>query len=183
MLLVIDEGARRNMAAGAAQRRIVRERLCEQRFAAALRFADLADQPPAGTETGIGQEIDVLDIGDDGIEDDRRRLGPGELVDDDVVDEIAQRRHAAVVAIGRKIARAAQARDPAPDRARRLSAFGLNSGPVVSKLPGRVDIFGMKNLALPAPLTWQVPQLTPACRATPPRIAGELKARLPRLTR
>jgi len=32
-------------------------------------------------------------------------------------------------------------------------AFGLNSGPVVSKFPGRVDIFGMKNLALPAPLT------------------------------
>ena len=51
----------------------------------------------------------------------------------------------------------------------------------MSKLPGRVDIFGMKNLALPAPLTWQVPQLMPACRATPPRIPGELKARLPRL--
>src|ERR1700677_1400641 len=64
----------------------------------------------------------------------------------------------------------------------KLSALGLNRGPVVSKLPGRVDIFGMKNLALPAPLTWQVPQLTPACRANPPRIPGELKARLPRLT-
>src|ERR1700755_1895541 len=64
----------------------------------------------------------------------------------------------------------------------KLSAFGLNSGPVVSKLPGRVDIFGMKHLALPAPLTWQVPQLTLACRAHPPRIPVELKARWPRLT-
>src|ERR1700754_1862124 len=64
----------------------------------------------------------------------------------------------------------------------KLFAFGLNSGPVVSKLPGRVDILGMKILALPVPLTWHVPQLTPACLATPPRIAGELKARLPRLT-
>ena len=44
MLLVIDESAGRNVAAGAAQAGIVRERLCEQRFAASLGFADLADQ-------------------------------------------------------------------------------------------------------------------------------------------
>ena len=117
MLLVIDEDAGGNMTAGAAQARIVRKRLHEQRFAATLQFADLSDQSAAGTKAGIGQEVDILDIGDDGIEGNRGRFRPGKLVDDNVVDEIAQRWHPAVVAIGRKIACAAQARDPAPDRA------------------------------------------------------------------
>src|SRR5215813_5788056 len=64
-----------------------------------------------------------------------------------------------------------------------LSALGLNSAPVVSKLPGRVDRPGTKSLGFDAPLTWQVLQLIPAWRATPPRMAGELNARLPRLIR
>ena len=112
MLPVIDEGSGRNMAGGAAQARIMRERLCEQRFAAAFGVADPADQPPGRTKTRIRQEIDVLDVGDDGVENGGRRLGSGELVDDDVADEVAQRRHPAVGAIGREIARAAQARNP-----------------------------------------------------------------------
>jgi len=46
----------------------------------------------AAADPRVGQEIDVVNVGDDAIEDRRRRLGPGELVDDDVVDEIAERR-------------------------------------------------------------------------------------------
>src|SRR5882757_3329096 len=64
-----------------------------------------------------------------------------------------------------------------------LSAFGLNSAPVVSKVPGRDDNPGTNSRAFDTPLTWQVLQLTPAFRATSPRMSGELKARSPRLTR
>src|SRR5438034_793578 len=77
MLLMIDEAAGRDMAAGAAHVGIIRERLCEQRFAATLRFADLAGQPAAGTETLVRQEVDILKVSDDGVEHDRRRLRPG----------------------------------------------------------------------------------------------------------
>jgi hypothetical protein len=66
---------------------------------------------------------------------------------------------------------------------RLLKALGLNDRPVVSKFPGRVDMPGMKSFGFDAPLTWQLPQLTAARRATPPRMAGELKARSPRLTK
>src|SRR5262249_57526073 len=63
-----------------------------------------------------------------------------------------------------------------------LSALGLNKAPVVSNVPGRVDRPGTNSFALLAPLTWQVPQLIPARRATSPRIDGELKARSPSAT-
>src|ERR1700759_3062036 len=75
--LVIAEQARRRMAPGTAQACVVRKRLGEQRLAAALGLADRANQSPTGTQAWIGQKIDVLDIGDDGIENFRRRLGPG----------------------------------------------------------------------------------------------------------
>src|ERR1700691_5034174 len=61
-----------------------------------------------------------------------------------------------------------------------LSVFGLKNVLVVSKLPGRVERPGMNSLEFDAPFTWQVPQLIRALRAAPPRIEGELKARLPR---
>jgi hypothetical protein len=48
-------------------------------------------QPAAGREVQVGQEIDVLDIGDDGVKDGWGRLGTVEFVDDDVADEIPQR--------------------------------------------------------------------------------------------
>src|SRR6201992_3193463 len=99
------------MTASTAQTWIVRERLCEQRLAAPFGLVDLPSQPAAGSQAGIGQKIDVMDVGDDGIDNDRRRFGTGELVDDDVADEIVQRRHPAVVAVGREVARTAQARD------------------------------------------------------------------------
>src|ERR1700742_3559941 len=112
MLPVIDEGSRRYMASGTAHARIMRKWLCEQRFAATFGFVNRSDEPATGTETWIGQKVDILDIGDDGVEDGWGRLGACELIDDDVANEIAQRGDTAIVAIRREIARTTQARDP-----------------------------------------------------------------------
>ena len=68
----------------------MREWLCEQRFAAPFGIVDLPGQTAGGSETGIGQKIDVMDVGDDSIDNDRRWFGTGEFVDDDVADEIMQ---------------------------------------------------------------------------------------------
>src|ERR1700691_1801510 len=65
MLLMIDECARRNVTTGTAQIRIVWKRLLEQRFAATLGFVDVPDHSAARAETGIRQEVDVLDVSND----------------------------------------------------------------------------------------------------------------------
>jgi len=106
----------------------------------------------AGTEAWIRQEIDILDIGDDGVENGGRRLGSWNSLNDDVVDEIAQRGHAAVDAIGRERARAAQARDP--DRIEH-EIVGLR----IEQRTGGVEISGARRhlrheeFGVPAPLT------------------------------
>src|ERR1700749_756369 len=89
MLPVIEKGSRRYMAAGAAHGGIMWKRLGEQRFAATFRLVNRSDQPAAGTQARIGQKVDILDIGDDSVEDGRGRLGACELIDDDVANEIA----------------------------------------------------------------------------------------------
>ncbi len=110
VLPVIDEGRRWHVATGATQPRIVRERLVEQGLAAGLGRV-VRMQPASEAETVVGEKVDVLDIGDERIEDARRRLRSRKLVDDDVAHEIAQRRHAPVIAVGPENAGAAQARD------------------------------------------------------------------------
>jgi hypothetical protein len=98
------------MATGAAHRRIVTERLVEQRLAAMRRIGGLRGQTGARGQLRIGQEGDFLDVGFQRINDLRRRLGAGEFVDDGIANEIAQRREAPVMRIGRQIFRPAQAR-------------------------------------------------------------------------
>ncbi len=138
MLQMIDKGAGRHVASATAEARIVWKRLDEQRFAAPFGQAGLRCQSPSRSKSRIGQEIDVLDVNDHGAEHCGRRLGTGELIDDDVVNEVAQRGHPAVMAVGSQITRTAQARDR--DRVeQRLFALKLNRTPVVVKLPGRVD--------------------------------------------
>ncbi len=68
VLLIVDERARRRVTAGAAEIRIMRKRLCEQRFAAALRLACGVVEPAAGAELEIGQEVDLQDVSHDGVE-------------------------------------------------------------------------------------------------------------------
>ena len=62
----------------------------------------------SGPKPAIRHEIDVFDIGDDGIEDFRGRLGAGEFVDDDITHEVGQRQRSSVVAVGCQQVRAAQ---------------------------------------------------------------------------
>ena len=59
----------------------------------------------------IRQVIDLLHIGDDGVDQLRRGLRPVELVDDHIAGEITQRGDAAVASIGGEVADAPQARD------------------------------------------------------------------------
>jgi hypothetical protein len=92
-------------------------------------------QPAAGREVQVGQEIDVLDIGDDGVKDGWGRLGTVEFVDDDVADEIPQRRNPAVVSIWRQEPRAAQARDPD-----RIAHSVVRSG--IKERTGGIEISG-----------------------------------------
>ena len=61
--------------------------------------------------------------------------GPANSLTDDVADEIAQRCHAAVVPIGREIARAAQARNP-----HRIEHVIVGLG--IEEGAGRVEIAG-----------------------------------------
>jgi hypothetical protein len=62
-------------------------------------------------ELRVGDELELVHVGDQRVEDQRRRLGAGELADDDVARELAQRCGAAVAPVGRREADAAQARD------------------------------------------------------------------------
>jgi hypothetical protein len=70
VLTMIDKGCGRRMAAGAAETRLVWERSLEQRLAAELRFVGCL-HPTGGPKMPIVEKVDVLDIGDDGIEHDR----------------------------------------------------------------------------------------------------------------
>jgi hypothetical protein len=65
----------------------VRERLVEQRLAAARRFRCLGAQAAAGVKLRIGQEGDFAHIGDQRVERLRPRLVTREFVDDDVADD------------------------------------------------------------------------------------------------
>ncbi len=111
VLPMIDEGARGYVATGAAQGGIVGKRFPEQDLAATLGLARMRGELAGRAEARVRQEIDVLDIGDDRVDNRGRRLRARELADDDVAHEIAQRSGPAVVSIGCEIACAAQARD------------------------------------------------------------------------
>src|SRR5262249_35989708 len=89
MLDMINEGARRLMATGTAQSRIVRKWLCKQRLAAALRVGCGVDEASACAELEVGQEIDLHDIGRERVEQRGRWLRPGKFVDDDIAHEVA----------------------------------------------------------------------------------------------
>ena len=67
-------------------------------------------RPAVRPKFRIGQERYVFDVGDECIKNFVRRLGAGKFVDDDVAHEIAQRREAPVMAVGREVFGAAQAR-------------------------------------------------------------------------
>lgn len=110
VLAMVDESAGWHMAGGAAHGGVARERLAEQRLAPACGDARALGEAALGPELRIGQEVDILDVSDERVENARGRLGSGELADDDVVDEVAQRCEAAVMAIGGEIACAAQTR-------------------------------------------------------------------------
>ena len=81
VLQMVDEGARRQVTAGAAQVRVAGERLGKERLAPAFRLARALVEPAARAELRVGQKVDLLDVGNDGVEDRRRRLRPRELVD------------------------------------------------------------------------------------------------------
>ena len=68
----------------------------EKRFASSLGIACRHSQPSARAESRIGKEIDVLDVRYERVENLRRRFGAGEFADNDIADEVAQRREAAV---------------------------------------------------------------------------------------
>ena len=68
-------------------------------------------QQAGRAELLIGEEIDLLHVGRDGIEQAPRRLRPGELVDDDIAGELAQRGDASVASIRRQVAHAPEAGD------------------------------------------------------------------------
>ncbi|GCC46949.1 hypothetical protein chiPu_0031163, partial [Chiloscyllium punctatum] len=109
---LVVESSPRNVTAGAAQLGLLRERLEEQRLATVLGHACLRAEPAAGRDLRIGEEVDVVDIGDEAVENLVARPRPGKLVDDDIIDELAQRGDAAVMSIGREEAGAPQARNP-----------------------------------------------------------------------
>ena len=90
VLLMVDKSRGGNMAAGAAEARIMRKRLGEECLAAPRGLARLHCQPPTRAEPRIGEEIDILDVDDHSIENCGGGLGSGELVDDDVVNKVAQ---------------------------------------------------------------------------------------------
>src|SRR6202012_2739216 len=112
VLLVIDKCRRRNVTAGAAQRRIVRKGLIEEHFAAPFRLTRRAVQFAARSEARVGQEIDVLDIGNHGIKYYGRRFRTGEFRDNDVTNKISQRFSPPIVSIWSEISRAAQTWNP-----------------------------------------------------------------------
>src|SRR5262249_23877360 len=91
--------------------RILRKRLGEQPLPAPHCIVGLRRQPPSGAEAWIGKEIDILNVNDDRIDNRRRRLGAGKLVDDYVADKIPQRRRPPVMAVGGQKPGATQARD------------------------------------------------------------------------
>src|SRR5262249_5803303 len=97
--------------ASAAKARIIGKRSGEERLAAPLRIARLHSQPPGRAESRIGKEIDILDVDDHRIENCGGRLGSGELVDDDVVNKVAQRGHPPIVTVRSEITGTAKARD------------------------------------------------------------------------
>src|SRR6185369_17421203 len=100
------------MAARTAHGGIVRKWPRKQHFAATFGLAGLANQSPTGPEAWIGQEVDILNIRYDCIDDRRGRLRSGELVGDDIVDEVPQRGESPVGTVRREVAGAAQARNP-----------------------------------------------------------------------
>ena len=87
---MVDKGAGRLVAARAAHRCVVPERPAEERLAAVRRGRGGVSQTAIEFEFGIGQEADVLHIGDECIEHLSGRLRAGEFIDDDVAHEVAQ---------------------------------------------------------------------------------------------
>jgi len=115
------------------------------------RLARIGGELAGRAEARIGQEVDILDVGDDRIENRGRRLGSA---NSPTMTSRTKSRSDAVARCVRK------ERDSAPAQARivtaskmPLSAFGLNSAPVVSKVPGRDDNPGTNSLALDTPLS------------------------------
>jgi hypothetical protein len=65
------------------------KRRIKERFAAPFSVTRFAAQSPAGSETWIGKEVDILDIGNQGIKNSGGRFRTGKLHDNDVMNEIA----------------------------------------------------------------------------------------------
>ena len=90
----------------------------------------------------IRQVVDLLHIGDDGVDQLRRGLRTGELVDDHIAGEIAWASHAAVAAIGAEVADTAQAQDV--DMAVEIvGGLGIEQGIDHRQPPGRSERPGM----------------------------------------
>jgi hypothetical protein len=109
---MIGESAGRDVTSGTAEMRLVRERLEKQRLAAAFGVTRLGSKAAAGLDLRIWKKIDVVDVGHQGVEDGGTRLRAGKLVDNDTMDEVAQRGDTAIMAVRRQKARAAQTWDP-----------------------------------------------------------------------
>ena len=108
--LVVDKVGGRLMTGRTTHGRVVPERLVEQRFAAVRSRRRRAGKPAVGSKFRIGQERYIFNVGDECIKNFVRRLGAGKFVDDDVAHEVSQRREASVMAVGRQVFGAAQAR-------------------------------------------------------------------------
>jgi len=106
----IDEGAGGHMTSCAAQIRIMRKGFGKQRFTTTLGGARQRRKPPTRAERPVAQEIDVLNVGYDGIQNRCGWLGPSKFVYDNVMDEFAKRREPSVVPIRSEIACPSQAR-------------------------------------------------------------------------
>lgn len=72
MLPVIDEGSRGLMTGGAAQVRLLGKTPGEQRFTAPPCGVRLGREMSIGPILGLGKEIDIVNISDDGVEEDGR---------------------------------------------------------------------------------------------------------------
>jgi len=77
----------------------MRKRLDEQRLAASGRHAAPARQAALRCDPRVGKKLDVLDVGNHGVENDGRWFRPAKLIDDHVAYKHTQRRLTAVVPV------------------------------------------------------------------------------------
>src|SRR5262245_44614329 len=89
MLQMVDESSRRDVACGATKRRLTAKRLEKKCLATPFSVAGLRREPTALIKPWVGQEIDVQNIGNQGIENRWCGLGTGKLVDNGITYEIA----------------------------------------------------------------------------------------------